>query len=89
LQDLAGFAQDKVACTRLGRTGNPFQAVGAFRASLPAAVAQRRSRLNYHTNAVAAVASTPFSVLVDQQHWPTSTSIRVLVAHSVSSDGFP
>src|ERR1700683_3213025 len=46
LQGLARLAQDKVAWTRLGRSGNPCQTVGALCASLSAAVAQRFSRLN-------------------------------------------
>src|ERR1022692_3563255 len=67
-QDFAGFAQHKVAWTRLGGAGNPRQAVGALRAALPAAIA-----------------CLPLAVFVDQEHWPTISSVRTPVAHSVSS----
>src|ERR1017187_1114718 len=84
-QDFAGFAQHKVAWTRLGGAGNPRQAVGALRAALPAAVAQRFARLDFHTHAMAAIACLPLAVFVDQEHWPTISSVRTPVAHSVSS----
>src|ERR1035438_10648078 len=84
-QDFAGFAQHKVAWTRLGGAGNPRQAVGALRAALPAAVAQRFARLDFHTHAMAAIACLPLAVFVDQEHWPTISSVRTPVAHSGSS----
>src|ERR1035438_6311817 len=85
LQDFAGFAQDKVAWTRLGRAGHACQAVGAQRTCLSAAVAQRFARLDFHTHAMAAIACLPLAVFVDQEHWPTISSVRTPVAHSVSS----
>src|ERR1022692_1103281 len=84
-QPLAGFAKDEVSWLRLAGAGNPCQAVGALRAGLPATVAQRFARLDFHTHAMAAVACFPLSVFVDQEHWPTISSIRTLGAHSVSS----
>src|ERR1022692_3805079 len=84
-QPLAGFAKDEVSWLRLAGAGNPCQAVGALRAGLPAASAERFARLYLHTHAMAAVACFPLSVFVDQEHWPTISSIRTLGAHSVSS----
>src|ERR1022692_3348690 len=84
-QPLAGFAKDEVSWLRLAGAGNPRQAVGALRAALPAAVAQRFARLDFHTHAMAAIACLPLAVFVDQEHSPTISSIRTPGAHSVSS----
>jgi len=84
-QPLAGFAKDEVSGLRLAGARNACQAVGTQRAGLPAAVAERFAGLDRHTYAVAAVAYLPLSVFVDQQHWPTVSSVRTPVAHSVSS----